>query len=103
LVYVSISIENDLSCSHVTVIPLDKKDSVVSHCGPEVYFWIKDLSYYALSFAPMYCTFYVAKEGVEVTNSSQQQIFHANFSCLSDITLFWEYNRYSLNETKVPI
>jgi hypothetical protein len=45
----------------------------------------------------------VAKEEVEVTNLSLQQIFNANFGCLSDKTLFWEYNGYSLKETKVPI
>lgn len=43
--------------SNVTVLPVDKKDSVVLQCGPEVYFWIKDFSYCALSFAPTCCKF----------------------------------------------
>jgi hypothetical protein len=46
---------------------------------------------------------YVAKEEIEVTILLLKQFYHTHFSCLSDKTLFWEYNRYSHNETKVPI
>jgi len=102
LVYVSISNECDLACSDVTVVPVETKTVWCCSVDQKYIFGLKT-SHIVHCHLQQCIVHLCGHRRSWVTNLSLQQIFHANFSCLSDKTLFWEYTGYSLNETKVPI